>query len=248
MKYLLTALFGIFFLFNVCSAQEKLELKDQKEKESYTLGYQFGQSLKQQGLDLDLQVYTAGIQDGLGATEPRMKSEEMQATMAELRQRMASAHEKVIKEQAAKNLAEANVFLEENNKKEGVKTLPSGLQYKILKEGSGKTPKATDTVTVQYRGTLADGTEFDSSYSRGTPATFKLNQVIPGWTEALQLMKVGSKWQLFIPPNLAYGERGQGRIPPNSLLIFEVELLSIGEGSGPEAAPPKKPATGGKAK
>ena len=248
MKYLLAAPFGIFFLFNVCSAQEKLELKDQKEKESYTLGYQFGQNLKQQGLDLDLQVYTAGIQDGLGAKEPRMKPEEMQATMAEFRQRMASAHEKVIKEQAAKNLAEANAFLEENKKKEGIKTLPSGLQYKILKEGSGKTPKATDTVTVEYRGTLMDGTEFDSSHSRGTPATFKLNQVIPGWTEALQLMKVGSKWQLFIPPNLAYGERGQGRIPPNSLLIFEVELLSIGEGSGPAAAPPKKPATGGKTK
>ena len=248
MKYLMASLLSIFFLFNVCSAQEKPELKDQKDKESYSLGYQFGQNLKQQGVDMNLQAYASGIQDALGEKQPQMTPEEMRATVAAFSQRLKSAHEKVMKEQAVKNLAEAKAFLEENQKKEGIKTLPSGLQYKALKEGSGKIPKATDTVTVQYRGTLMDGAEFDSSYSRGKPESFAANRVIPGWTEALQLMKVGSKWKLFIPPDLAYGERGQGRIPPNSALIFEVELLSIGDDSAPQASKPAKPAARSKTK
>jgi FKBP-type peptidyl-prolyl cis-trans isomerase FklB len=132
------------------------------------------------------------------------------------------------KEQAAKNLVESRAFLAENGKKEGIKTLPSGLQYKVLTEGSGKSPKAEDNVTVNYKGTLINGTEFDSSYKRGQPATFQVKGVIKGWIEALQLMKEGSKWQLFIPPELGYGERGAGPlIPPNSALIFEVELIAI---------------------
>jgi FKBP-type peptidyl-prolyl cis-trans isomerase FklB len=228
MKYLLTALLSVAFLFGVCHAQEKLELKDQKAKESYSLGYQFGKSLKFQGVDINLDIYTSGIKDALGDKESQMSEEDIRATIVALQQRLQAARQKETKEQSEKNVEEGKKFLAENQKKEGIKTLPSGLQYKVVTEGSGKTPQATDTVTVNYKGTLIDGTEFDSSYKRGQPATFKVNGVIRGWTEALQLMKEGSKWQLFIPPGLAYGERGAGStIPPGSTLIFEVELISV---------------------
>ena len=228
MKYLLTTLLNIAFLFSVCHAQGKLELKDQKDKESYSLGYQFGQSLKSQGVDINMEIYASGIKDALGGKEPQMTSEEIRSTVTNLQQRLMAAQQKTQKEQAAKNLSKSKAFLAENGKKEGIKTLPSGLQYKVLTEGSGKMPKAEDTVTVNYKGTLIDGTEFDSSYKRGQAATFQVKGVIKGWTEALQLMKEGSKWQLFIQPELAYGERGAGPlIAPNSTLIFEVELISI---------------------
>jgi FKBP-type peptidyl-prolyl cis-trans isomerase FklB len=228
MKYFLITLLSVAFLFTVCYAQEKLELKEQKDKESYSLGYQFGQNLKSQGVDINLDVYTSGIKDALGGKEPKMSQEEIRATIEELQKRVMAARQKELKEKAEKNLAEGKAFLNENKKKEGVKTLPSGLQYKILAEGSGKTPKSTDTVTVHYRGTLINGSEFDSSYKKGQPSTFQVNGVIRGWSEALQLMKGGSKWQLFIPPELAYGESAAGgQIPPNSTLIFEVELISV---------------------
>jgi len=219
---------SIIFVFGVCQADEKSELKDQKGKESYSLGYQFGQYIKSQGIDIDLEIYTSGIKDALGGKEPQMSQEDIRATIMGLQQRQQAARQKEMKEKSTKNLEQGKTFLAENQKKEGVKALPSGLQYKVLAEGSGKTPKADDTVTVNYKGTLIDGTEFDSSYKRGQPATFKVNGVIKGWTEALPLMKEGSKYQLFIPPDLAYGERGAGRnIPPNSTLIFEVELISV---------------------
>ena len=228
MKHLLTIILSIALLFSVCHAQEKLELKDQKDKESYSLGYQFGQNLKFQGVDINLDVYASGIRDALGGKEPKMSQEEIRATITGLQQRLQAARQKEMKEMAAKNVEESKKFLAENQKKEGVKALPSGLQYKVLSQGSGKMPKAEDTVTVNYKGTLIDGTEFDSSYKRGQPASFQVNGVIKGWTEALQLMKEGSKWQLFIPPDLAYGERGAGpQIPPNSTLIIEVELISV---------------------
>jgi FKBP-type peptidyl-prolyl cis-trans isomerase FklB len=228
MKYVLIIILSIAFLFSVCHAQGKLELKDQKDKESYSLGYQFGQSLKSQGVDINQEIYASGIRDGLGGKEPQMTSEEIRSTITSLQQRLMAAQQKALKEQAVKNLSESKAFLAENGKKGGIKTLPSGLQYKVLIEGSGKTPKAEDNVTVNYKGTLINGTEFDSSYKRGQPATFQVKGVIKGWTEALQLMKEGSKWQLFIPPELAYGERGAGPlIPPNSTLIFEVELIAV---------------------
>jgi FKBP-type peptidyl-prolyl cis-trans isomerase FklB len=228
MKYFLMTLLSVAFLLSICYADEKLDLKDQKDKESYSLGYQFGQNLKNQGVDINLDIYTSGIRDALGGKDSLMSQEEIRATIGELQKRVMAARQKELKEEAEKNLAESKAFLEENKKKDGIKTLPSGLQYKILTEGSGKTPKATDTVTVHYRGTLINGTEFDSSYKRGQPVTFQVNGVIRGWNEALQLMKGGSKWQLFIPPELAYGERAAGpQIPPNSTLIFEVELISV---------------------
>jgi len=227
MKYVLSTIISIGLLFTFCFGGEKLELKDLKDKESYSLGYQFGQSLKAQGLDINLEVYTSGIRDALGGTNPLLSQDEIHKTISELQKRIMTARQKELKEKAEKNLSEGKVFLEENKKKEGVKTLPSGLQYKVLMEGSGKTPKATNEVTVNYRGTFIDGTEFDSSYKRGKPETFEVARVIRGWTEALQLMKEGSKWQLFVPPQLGYGERGIGPISPNSTLIFELELLAI---------------------
>jgi len=228
MKYVLATILTIAFLFNVCYADEKLELKDKKDKESYSLGYQFGQSLKVQGVDINLDVYTSGIRDALGGKASQMTSEEIRSTISELQKRIAAERQKELREMAAKNLADGKAFLSENGKKEGIKTITSGLQYKVLSEGSGKTPKATDTITVHYRGTFINGIEFDSSLGRSQPATFQVNGVIPGWTEALQLMKEGAKWQLFIPPELAYGENGMPpRIPPNSILIFEVELISV---------------------
>ena len=227
MKYLLTIILSIGCLFTFSFADEKVELKDQKDKESYSLGYQFGQSLKTQGIDINLDIYASGIKDSLAGKEPQMNPEEIRVTVMELQKRVMAARQKEFEEQSARNLADGKAFLAENAKKEGVKTLPSGLQYKVLSEGSGKTPKEEDTVTVNYKGTLIDGTEFDSSYKRGQPATFQVNGVIKGWIEGLQLMKEGAKWQLFVPPELGYGERGRGRIPPNSTLIFEVELISV---------------------
>jgi FKBP-type peptidyl-prolyl cis-trans isomerase FklB len=226
-RLVVVTILSIVFLSTLCFAGEKPELKDLKDKESYSLGYQFGQNMKAQGVELNLEVYTSGIQDGLRGAGPLLSQEEIQKTVSEVQKRVITAHQKELKEKADKSRSEAKVFMEENKKKEGIKILPSGLQYKILAEGSGKMPKATDEVTVNYKGSLVDDTEFDSSYKREAPTTFRLDKVIRGWTEALQLMKEGSKWQLFIPPELGYGERGAGPVPPNSVLIFEVELVSV---------------------
>jgi len=228
MKHSFITFAMVILLSGVCSAGEKLELKDPKDKESYSLGYQFGENLKKQGMEINLEVYTSGIRDSLGGKEPLLSTEEIRASIKGIQQRLSGERLKKTKELASKNLAGGKAFLAENSKKEGVKTLPSGLQYKIVMDGVGPMPKASDTVTVHYRGTLIDGTEFDSSYKKEQPATFRVDGVIRGWTEALQLMKTGSKWQLFIPPELAYGESGAGRqIQPNSTLIFEMELISV---------------------
>src|SRR4030042_2167832 len=166
MKYVLATILSIGFFSGVCYAGEKLELKDQKDKESYSLGYQFGQYLKAQSVEINLDVYTSGVRDSLGGKDSLMSQEEIRATISDLQKRISAARQKELEEKAEKNLAESKAFLEENKKKEGIKTLPSGLQYKVLAEGSGKVPKADDTVTVHYRGTLVNGTESDSSYKR----------------------------------------------------------------------------------
>ncbi len=219
------------------------QLKDQKEKVSYSIGLDIGTTLKRQLIDVNPELLNKGIQDGLSGTKALLTDEEMKATMAAFQKDMTEKQATSKKATGEKNTAEGKKYLEENKGKEGVKTTASGLQYKVLKEGSGPTPKATDTVKVNYRGTTIDGTEFDSSYKRGEPATFPVNRVIKGWTEALQLMKVGSKYQLFIPNELAYGERGAGSdIGPNAMLIFDVELLEIVPATAADGSP-AKPAT-----
>jgi FKBP-type peptidyl-prolyl cis-trans isomerase FklB len=194
------------------------------------IGYDIGSNMKKQGIDVDSKVLSRGIIDALSGAKSLLTDQEVQEFTAELRAEIMAKQQARNKALAEKNKKEGEEFLAANAKKEGVKTTASGLQYKVITEGKGRQPKATDTVEVHYRGTLLNGTEFDSSYKRNQPATFVLGQVIPGWIEGLQMMKEGSKWQLFIPANLAYGERGMGgAIEPNSTLIFEVELLSIKE-------------------
>jgi FKBP-type peptidyl-prolyl cis-trans isomerase FklB len=205
-------------------------LKTQKDKASYTIGAQIGTDMKKQGVDIDPEVLAKGIKDGFRGSKMLLTEQEMKESIVGLQQQMAAKQAERMRVQGDKNKQEGATFLVENAKKEGVKVTQSGLQYKAIKEGTGKMPKAEDTVTVNYAGTLIDGTEFDSSYKRGEPATFAVKGVIKGWTEALQLMKVGSKWNLYIPSHLAYGEQGAGRvIGPNATLIFEVELLGIKE-------------------
>lgn len=217
-------------LFGACNAVEEPKLEDENDRVNYSLGYQVGGDFKRQGVEVRPELVARGIEDALSEADPLMSREEMNKTLVDLKKRIIAAQREDRKQTAQDNLAKGKAFLEENAKKEGVETLPSGLQYKVIQEGAGATPKATDTVTVHYRGTLIDGTEFDSSYSRGKPTTFRVNRVIGGWTEALQMMKKGAKWELFIPPELAYGERGAGaKIGPYSTLIFEVELISVGE-------------------
>lgn len=194
-----------------------------KGKYSYAIGAQIGKNLKAQNIDLDNKAFSAAIKDVMEGKEPRMAEEDRVKALRSMSEAM-QAKEKVAAEE---NLKKGTAFLEENKMKEGWKSTESGLQYKIVEEGKGKKPKADDTVEVHYRGKLIDGKEFDSSYSRNQPAQFPVKGVIPGWTEALQLMPVGSKFELVIPPQLAYGDRGNPSIPANSALIFEVELLNI---------------------
>jgi len=209
-------------------AEDKLTLKEQKDKVGYSIGVNIGNSLKQDGAEVNIDALAAGLKDSFNGAPLQISPEEQQAVMTAFKQEMMGKMTAKRQEAGGKAKKEGEDFLAANKTKEGVKTLPSGLQYKVLAEGTGPQPKATDEVTVNYRGTLIDGTEFDSSYKRGEPATFPVGHVIKGWTEALPLMKTGAKWQLFIPAELAYGERGAGaNIPPNSALIFEVELISI---------------------
>jgi FKBP-type peptidyl-prolyl cis-trans isomerase len=207
-------------------------LKTRKEKFSYALGMdigtQVGGSLKKQSVEVDWNLTSEGLKDAMSGGKTRLTQEEAKAVLDEVQAEVRKEQQEKMQQAAATNKAEGENFLAANKAKEGVVTLPSGLEYKILKAGDGPKPAASDQVVCNYRGTLINGTEFDSSYKRGQPATFGVGQVIKGWTEALQLMPVGSKWQLFIPANLAYAERGAGgEIGPNSTLIFEVELLSI---------------------
>ncbi len=219
---------GIVYLSGVCLAGEAAKIASDKERINYSIGYQIGGDFKRQGIDIDPDIVVKGIRDAQAGTKPLMTPEEMNKTLVDLKAKVVAAQREEQKKVARKNLAAGKTFLSKNEKKEGVTTLPSGLQYKVIEKGSGSSPKKTDNVTVHYKGTLIDGTEFDSSYRRGKPATFRVDGVIAGWTEALKRMKPGAKWQLFIPPDLAYGERGAGqRIGPNSTLIFEVELIRV---------------------
>lgn len=204
--------------------------KTPKEKLSYAIGMDIGAALKKQSVDVDGTFLAAAVRDSIAGGKLQLSNEEMVATLTAFGKEMQAKQQgAAAKEQASAgpNKAEGEKFLAANKTQPGVKTLPDGLQYKVIAEGAGPMPKATDTVSVNYRGTFIDGKEFDSSAKNGGPVSFPVNGVIKGWTEALQLMKVGAKWQLFIPGDLAYGAEGRPGIPPNSLLIFDVELLSI---------------------
>lgn len=228
MRSVLTAVICVMFIAGVAYAEDQTPLKTQKDKVSYIIGIDIGNNFKKQGIEIDPDIMIRGLKDSLNKNKLLLTEKEISEIMTAFRQEFTAKQAEASKLQSDKNKKEGEAFLAENKNKEGVKTLPSGLQYKVLTEGSGKSPSATDTVNVNYRGTLIDGTEFDSSYKRGQAASFPVNGVIPGWVEALQLMKEGAKWQLFIPSNLAYGDKGTGgTIAPNATLIFEVELLSI---------------------
>jgi len=205
-------------------------LKTQKEKNSYALGMSIGLGLHKQAVDVDPAVVARGLRDAIAGGKTLLTEDEMRAAIQQLQSDVHKAQEAKAHAAGEEARKQGEAFLAENKSKPGVVTLPSGLQYKILTPGTGPKPTASDTVTVNYRGTLIDGKEFDSSYKRGQPISFPVGGVIKGWTEALQLMPVGSKWQLFIPSDLAYGDRGAGAdIGPGETLIFDVELISIGE-------------------
>lgn len=206
----------------VTAAEEPVDKPTElSDKVAYSMGVNLGANLKQQSIDLDVRYILRGLEDSMGDGELMMTQEEMGAAVQEFQQQLAQ-------EAGESNRSEGETFLASNAERDGVTTLPSGLQYEVVQEGDGPKPAATDRVTVHYRGSLVDGTQFDSSYDRGEPATFRLDQVIPGWSEGLQQMNVGSIWKLYIPGELAYGPNPPpGPIGPNAALVFVVELIGI---------------------
>jgi len=237
MKSIILSIIALSLVSVAFGEDKPAQFKDQKDKFSYAIGLNIGMNFQRQHVDVNPDIVLSGLKDGI-AGKPQMTTDQIRDTMMAFEKDMQQKQAEVGK----KNAADAQKFLDDNKKKSDVKTTASGLQYKVIKEGSGTPPKASDTVTVNYRGTLIDGTEFDSSFKRGQPATFPVSGVIKGWTEALQLMKPGSKYQLFIPPDLAYGEHSPTpTIPPNSALIFEVELMSVQAGPAAASTPPTAP-------
>ena len=226
MRWMLTLV--LISLPALASAQEAPALKTEKDKLSYAMGMDLGGQLKARSVDIDTEVFAQALKTALAGGKTLMTDAEAKAVISQLQMAMVAKQAAEAKAVGEKNKAEGEAFLAANKAKEGVVTLPSGLQYKVITNGTGPKPTLEQTVVCQYRGTLIDGKEFDSSYKRGQPATFPVKGVIKGWTEVLQLMPVGSKWQVFIPSDLAYGERGAGAdIGPNATLIFEVELIAI---------------------
>lgn len=235
-KFLLIFLLFALLAISACKktkATKSEALETQKDKASYAIGFDLGKNLKKYSEDIELEKMIKGIRDGISGQNSILNEEETKKTLTEFQQALIKKEIERRKEVAIKNKVEEEKFLAENSKKEGVVTTASGLQYKVLSEGKGQKPTLEDSVKVHYKGTFINGKEFDSSYKRGEPVTFQLKNMIPGWIEALQLMKEGSKWQIFIPSSLAYGEQGAGDIiEPNSLLIFEVELLEVEKAAG----------------
>ena len=231
MKFKWIAVLGVLFFTSMVGAEENIILKDQKDRISYSYGVDTGTKLKNLPVSVDLELFIKGVKDGLSGTKLLMTEKEISEALMGLQKEITAKSEEEKKAVAQKNKKEGEAFLAENKKKEGVITLPSGLQYKVLKEGTGKTPTDTNWVRINFRGTLVDGTVFEDTYkSFGQPVAFAVKGMIPGWAEASKLMKEGAKWQIFIPPDLAFGERGAGTlIGPNATLIIEVELISVQE-------------------
>ncbi|MGI0016169.1 MAG: FKBP-type peptidyl-prolyl cis-trans isomerase [Nitrososphaera sp.] len=222
-KRTLWALIFIYMISPSALAEEVVKLNTEQQKFSYAMGLQIAQSLIRQGIEVDARAFLLGIEDVLAGQEPRLSMKEMQLILDKQQERINKERLAL----AEKNQADGKAFLNANKMKEGIHESPNGVQYKIIEEGKGAHPKITDTVVVHYRGTLIDGREFDSSHKRGEPATLQINNVIKGWQEVLPMMREGAKWQVFIPAELAYGERGASIIGPNETLIFDIELVSI---------------------
>ena len=226
---------GLMFMTIAARAQQS-ELKDTKEKVSYALGMQMGGDFHKQGLDLDLGALVKGLAESYNGTKTLLTEDEMRAILASAKEEYQKKQAAIHDEQADANLREGEKFLADNKNKEGVVTLPTGLQYKILKQGDGEIPEIEEQVVCNYRGMLLDGTEFDSSDKHNGPSTFPVRGVIKAWGQALMMMPAGSKWQLFVPPDLAYGKAGAPslKVPPNATLIFDLELLAVKESEGEE--------------
>ncbi|WP_321533082.1 FKBP-type peptidyl-prolyl cis-trans isomerase [uncultured Desulfuromonas sp.] len=241
MRLWIVMLVGVALVLGGCKTEQteskEVSVETLQQRVSYSVGLDVARNFKENEFELDTDLILQGIKDAQSGAQPRMSEEQIASTMEEFQQHMMEQYQQRMAKQSTENATKEADFLAENSKKEGVVTLESGLQYKVVEAGSGASPTAEDTVRVDYRGTLLDGTEFDSSYKRGEPAEFQVNRVIPGWTEALQLMKEGATWELYIPAKLAYGERGMGQvIAPNSMLIFEVKFHSIVDGEEAPAA------------
>jgi FKBP-type peptidyl-prolyl cis-trans isomerase FklB len=212
---------------------------DETFKDSYSLGYEFAEKLRGQTVPVQTEVVIQAVRDALEGKPPAIGHDQMDETLAQLRKKAFVLHSRRLEDRASKNLAEAGAFLAKNGSETGITTLADGLQFRILAAGQGQSPTLGDRVHVRYRGTLLDGTEFDTSDAHGGALTIPVGGVIRGWTEALQLMQPGAKWQIFVPPDLGYGARPFGRIPPNSMLVFDLELLAIAEGV--ESSAPTSP-------
>jgi FKBP-type peptidyl-prolyl cis-trans isomerase FklB len=243
-RYLyITAVLAFFLSYGILKAEEATRPESEADRISYSLGYQIGNDFKRQGLDLNAEALVSGFNDGIGGGEPVLTREEMDTILGDLERNTSTAQREGAKARRVRKMREAEekrskgrAFMAENALKPGVKTLPSGLQYKVIKAGTGKKPGPHDVVGVNYRGKLINGHEFDSSYRRNSPSSFRVGGVIKGWTEALQMMREGAKWELYIPPELAFGRRGP---LADQTLIYEIELLGVGEtGKTVESKPP----------
>jgi FKBP-type peptidyl-prolyl cis-trans isomerase FklB len=228
MRLLCIAALVVVLVAGQAVAAEKTNIKSDKGKRSYSIGYDIGNMIKSQGIEVDSNLVAKGLKDILSGAKPAMTEKEMQDSLKALNQEIMAKRVAKFKEVADKNKKEGDAFLAENKKKPGITTMPDGLQYRVIKEGSGESPTATSKVKAHYKGTLINGTEFDSSYKRNQPLEIEIDKVIAGWQKILPMMKEGGKVEIFVPSELAYGERGQGNvIGPNSVLIFEIELVSI---------------------
>ncbi|MDR3557729.1 MAG: FKBP-type peptidyl-prolyl cis-trans isomerase [Syntrophobacteraceae bacterium] len=238
MGRLASILFSTFFLFSICQAAQGIPPSTPVDRNSYSLGYTFGRNLRSQGFKLNTDVLLQAVRDGLEAQKPAMSEDDIRETLNKLDETMRIARKSRSENLAAKNREEGKAFLSANKSKKGVKTFPDGLQYRVLVDGKGPVPKANSKVLVNYRGSLLNGALFDSSYTRGKPTAVSVNGVIKGWSEALRHMKTGSKWEIFVPPELAYGPRQFNSIPPESTLIFQIELIKIEKGADPDKHAP----------
>lgn len=235
MKHWMLGMLGLTLLGSVCAAAERPILQNDTDRINYSVGFQIGGDFQRQGVELNPELLVQGIRDALEQQQPLMTEAQMRQTLVELKKKIVAEEEQLRKARGEKHRAEGRKFLAENAKQAGVVTLPSGLQYKVLKEGAGRKPTLQDTVSVNYRGTKLDGIEFDSSSREGKPATFALSNVIPGWQEALPMMQEGAKWQLFLPAKLAFGDKGPLE---DQTVIFEIELLKIEDKQGNAADKP----------